>query len=277
LLRKLIERAAGSYVAGAELSDALDYARALEREGMSSTIAYWNSVGEDPAHVYQMYLSAIDGAADAGTRTYLSIKAPALSMSAAFVEALGTRGRDRGIGLHFDSLGEEHQDKTFDLIERVLPVGVPLGCTLPGRFARSVSDAERAVTHRLRVRVVKGQWEDPHHAIEPRRGFMGVIDRLAGRAAHVSVATHEPGLAEEALTALAARGTPTELELLLGLPVHDAREVARRLNVPVRVYIPYGYAWLPYALSAARKNVSVLRWILKDMVRGRSLRTRRRL
>jgi hypothetical protein len=30
------------------------------------------------------------------------------------------------------------------------------------------------------------------------------------------------------------------------------------LNIPVRIYIPYGHAWLPYALSAALKNVSVL-------------------
>jgi proline dehydrogenase len=136
-------------------------------------------------------------------------------MSEAFTDALATRCRDRGIGLHFDSLALEHQDRTFGLIERLVPVGVTLGCTLPGRFAQSVNDAERAVAHRLRVRVVKGQWEDPHHPIEARAGFMAVIDRLAGRAAHVAVATHEPRLAEEALTRLAARGTPAELELLL--------------------------------------------------------------
>jgi proline dehydrogenase len=275
--RKIVERAAGAYVAGPELSDAIDYAQSVERDGMSSTIAYWNSVGEDPRNVYAAYESAIDAAADAGTRTYVSIKAPALAMSAAFTDALGTRCRDRGIGLHFDSLALEHQAKTFSLIERLVPTGVSLGCTLPGRFAQSLSDAERAVAHGLRVRVVKGQWEDPAHKIEPRLGFMAVIDRLAGRAVHVSVATHEPRLAEEALTTLATRGTPAELELLLGLPVHDACRIARRLNVPVRIYIPYGYAWLPYALSAARKDVSVLRWVLKDVVRGRTLRARRRL
>jgi proline dehydrogenase len=277
ILRKLIDRAASSYVAGAELSDAIDFARTVERDGMSSTIAYWNSRNEDPVNVCTAYLSAIDGAADAGTRTYISIKAPALSMSETFTDALATRCRDRGIGLHFDSLALEHQAQTFGLIERLIPVGATLGCTLPGRFAQSVNDAERAVTHRLRVRVVKGQWEDPHHPVEARAGFMAVIDRLAGRAAHVAVATHEPRLAEEALTRLAARGTPAELELLLGLPVHGAREVARRLKVPVRIYIPYGSAWLPYAFSAALKNVSVLRWILKDVVRGQTLRARRRL
>jgi proline dehydrogenase len=171
----------------------------------------------------------------------------------------------------------EHQTTTFGLIERLAPTGVMLGCTLPGRFAQSLNDAERAIAHRLRVRVVKGQWEDPNRRIDPRHGFMEVIHRLAGRAVHVSVATHEPGLAQEALTALVARGTPAELELLLGLPMRDASRIAGRLNIPVRVYIPYGYAWLPYTLSAARKNVSVLRWVLKDVVCGRTLRARRRL
>ena len=277
ILRKLIERAAGSYVAGTELSDAIGFARTLERDGMSSTIAYWNDRGEDPENVYTACLSAIDGAADAGTRSYISIKAPALAMSQSFADALATRCRDHGLGLHFDSLRWEHQAPTFDLIERLLPVGATLGCTLPGRFARSLDDAERAVKQQLRVRVVKGQWEDPEHPVEPRLGFMAVIDRLAGRAAHVAVATHDPGLAEEALTELAARGTPAELELLLGLPVHGAREVARRMNVAVRVYVPYGHAWLPYSLSAARKNPRILRWILEDAVRGRTLRADRRL
>ena len=277
ILRKLIDRAASSYVAGSELADAIDVARTVERDGMGSTIAYWNTLNEDPASVCAAYLAAIDGAAAAGTRTYISIKAPALSMSEKHGETLAARCRDRGLGLHFDSLALEHQTRTFGLIERLVPAGATLGCTLPGRFAQSVDDAERAIDHRLRVRVVKGQWEDPHHPVDARAGFLAVIDRLAGRAAHVAVATHDPRLAEEALTRLADRGTPAELELLYGLPIHGAREVARRLKVPVRMYIPYGYAWLPYAFSAALKNASVFRWILKDVVRGRTPRAGRRL
>ena len=277
ILSKLTDRAARSYVAGTELSDAIAFAWTLKRDGMSSTIAYWNDRGEDPMHVCAAYLSAIDGAADAGTNTYVSIKAPALSMSQSFTDVVATRCRDRNIGLHLDSMSLEHQAPTFDLIERLADMGVTLGCTLPGRFAQSLNDAERAVAHRLRVRVVKGQWEDPQHTVDPRVGFMAVIERLAGRAAHVAVATHEPELAEEALTTLAARGTPAELELLLGLPVHGAREVARRLDVPVRIYVPYGRAWLPYALSGARKNPRVLGWLLVDAVRGRTLRANPRL
>ncbi|MEP7117376.1 MAG: hypothetical protein ABI880_07335 [Acidobacteriota bacterium] len=275
MLRRLIERAAGSYVAGAELSDAIAAARSAERDGMSSTIAYWNREGEDPTEVCAAHLSAIDAAAAAGLAAYVSIKAPALSMAPELVAQLVSRCRERRVGLHFDSLASDRQTATFDLIERVRSADLSLGCTLPGRFERSVRDAEFAVANRLRVRVVKGQWEDPDQVIDPRRGFLAVIDRLAGQAAHVSVATHDPALAEEALGRLRARGTAADLELLFGLPMGGAREVARRLNVPVRLYVPYGHAWLPYALSAVRKDISVLGWIVRDLVRGRMGRARR--
>jgi proline dehydrogenase len=272
LIDRAARRAARAYIAGPHLSDAISFAQALGRDGMSSTLGYWNEVGEDAAIVHGAYLSAIDAAAAAGLNTYISIKAPAFSMSQPFADALASRCRDRGIGLHFDSLGVERQTETFDMIERLLPIGATLGCTLPARFARSVDDAERAVRHRVRVRVVKGQWDDPAQAIDPRVGYMSIIERLAGRAAHVAVASHDPELVERALTTLAARGTSSELELLLGLPVHRVREIARRLNVPVRMYVPYGYAWLPYAVSAARKNPRILFWILEDAVRGRAPR-----
>lgn len=276
-MRKLVDRAARSYVAGPELSDAIRFAQSIDINGMNSTIAYWNDQGEDPARVCAAHIAAIDGAADAGLTSYVSIKAPALSMSPAYTEAVASRCRDRGLGLHFDSLRPEEQAVTFELIERLLPSGVTLGCTLPGRFLQSHNDAERAIACRYRVRVVKGQWADPQHAIDPREGFMALVERLAGRAAFVAVATHDPTLAEEALAKLIARGTSVELELLLGLPVHAAREVARRMNVPVRIYIPYGQAWLPYSLSAVRRNPRILFWIIQDAVRGRMLRANHRL
>lgn len=84
----------------------------------------------------------------------------------------------------------------------------------------------------------------------------------------MSVATHDPALATEALDVLRARGTPADLELLLGLPGRSVRAVAARFVVPVRMYIPYGHAWLPYSISAARKNPRILFWILADALRG---------
>lgn len=277
LLRQLLDRAARAYVAGPELADAIGFARAIAADGLTSTIGYWNAAEEDAEQVHAACRAAIDGAADAGIRAYVSCKAPALAMSRTAAASLAVRCRERGIGLHFDSLRPEEQAPTLDLIERLAPTGAALGCTLPARFPRSASDTERAIALQLRVRVVKGQFADPGGETEPRSGFLALIDRLAGRAAHVAVATHDPALAEEALQMLAARNTAAELELLLGLPVHGARAVARRLVVPVRIYVPYGHAWLPYSLRAIGRNPRIAFWMLRDALLGRTLRASRRL
>jgi proline dehydrogenase len=120
----------------------------------------------------------------------------------------------------------------------------------------------------LRVRVVKGQWADPEAAVDPHSGFLDVIRALAGGTAPVAVATHEPVLAAAAIRKLQTAATPCELELLYGLPSRAVLKVARDLAVPVRYYLPYGHAWLPYALRQARRDPRILWWVLRDASRN---------
>jgi len=92
-----------------------------------------------------------------------------------------------------------------------------------------------------------------------------VIERLAGRARHVSVATHDPKLVRGAFC-VAGAGTPCELELLYGLPVGAVLPIARELGVPVRVYLPYGHAWLPYVVGRLKKEPRVALWLMRDVM-----------
>jgi proline dehydrogenase len=150
----------------------------------------------------------------------------------------------------------------------LLPRYANLSCTLPGRWQRSLQDAEWAIDQGIGVRVVKGQWADPampRH--DPHRGFLEVVERLAGRARSVAVATHNPELAKACLQRLMEAGTPCELELLFGLPSNAVLTMADAMGVRTRIYVPYGYGWLPYSLLQVRKNPRILWWLLKDAVR----------
>ena len=147
------------------------------------------------------------------------------------------------------------------------------GCTLPARWRRSLRDADEAVDLGLRVRIVKGQWADAGAEtklpdLEIRERFLAIVRALAGRARRVVVATHDPALARPALECLRAAGTACELELLFGLPVRSLLPVARAAGVPVRFYVPYGHAWLPYCLSQARQHPRILWWTMRDWLLG---------
>jgi len=308
--RPLLRKAARSYVAGPELTDALRLAQTFVARGVpASTLCFWDAQDDLPRHVADMYLAAVQAIRSARLDSYVSIKAPSLAFDAGLVVEIAEAAWQAGVRLHFDSLGAETVDHTFQLIEQLLnrfvdsdrqtplPDGrgsvdaatltplllsrdrqgavspkrlstrAPLGCTIPGRWRRSPRDAERAVQMGLRVRVVKGQWADPGAAVDPHSAFLDVIDALAGGAAPVAVATHHPVLAAAAIRKLQSAGTPCEMELLYGLPSRAVLKVARDLGVPVRYYLPYGHAWLPYALRHARRDPRILWWVLRDASR----------
>ena len=266
------KRAARSYIAGPELGDALRVCTDLSGKGFNTTIGFWN--GDDDPHdmVFSQYLSGIDAIHGSDMNSYLSIKLPAIGYSRQLLLPVVQKAKQEGIRLHFDALGPETADKTWSMIDDVIPSYNNISCTLPGRWLRSTKDADWAVERGLTVRVIKGQWVDPDAPDrDMREGYLSVIDRLAGRARHVAVATHDTWLAREAVTRLRTAGTTCEMELVYGLPSRESLELARELAMNVRFYIPYGNGFLPYCLSWARRNPRVLWWMFKDFVRPKSL------
>lgn len=251
MIAELVRFAASRYVVGDTADQAAAAAWQLTRRGYGSTICYWDSGTEDPDAVALEYLRALEAAREAGG--YVSVKATALAFRLELLRSLA----DRGVRLHLDAMAPDTVERTNELIEH-LPGDV--GTTLPGRWRRSDADADWAVERGLAVRVVKGMWEGPDDR-DPRTGFLSVVDRLAGRARLVSVASHDRPLAREALARLRAAGTPCELEQLYGLP---------RAPAPARVYIAYGTAWLPYAISRVRPRPRTFWWFARDLAISRA-------
>jgi proline dehydrogenase len=237
---------------------------------MAADISYWPSDDDSPRSVADAYTSAIRALARDGLDAAVSVKAMVLEFDRGLVGEVVSAARDTGIAVYFDSRAAEFADEILSLVAEFAPQHTRLACAIPGRWQRSLRDADRVVELGAQVRVVKGQWADPEHpAIDLREGFLAVVDRLAGRVRHVAVATHDAPLARAALGRLIGAGTPCELELLFGLPMRAARQVAQNLGVRTRVYIPYGASWVPYALSWVRQNPRVLWWVVADSLFGR--------
>jgi proline dehydrogenase len=168
-----------------------------------------------------------------------------------------------------DAVGPDVVEATWRLLADSAGAA-PLGTTLPGRWRRSPEDADRAAELGLAVRVVKGQWPDLDGDDEdPARGFLRVVDRLVGHSGVVAVATHDVPLLEQALFRLLGAGRSCEVELFYGLPFRGPALLARRLGVPVRLYVPYGDAGTPYRRGVLTSRPSAALWIVQDLLYGK--------
>jgi proline dehydrogenase len=263
-LSRVARRAARRYVPGPLLADALAVRADAHDRRLTTTLGYWNGSSDDPSAVEREAERAIEALAGDGDAE-LSLKLPALGLDLARVERIAAAARAADVRLHCDSHEAESQDATIELAGACQPL---LGVTLPARWRRSAADAERAIASGARVRVVKGQWPDRStRSVDMRRAFLDLVDQLAGRAALVAVATHDAPLAEVAVRRLEAAATAFELQVLYGLPAREVEAAARRRNATLRLYVPYGSAYLPYALRTAWRSPRTIAHLGRDLVR----------
>ena len=229
----------------------------LNGQGMSVSFGYFQSSHSTPDEILGANLTIAGAWAGRPGDAYLSVKAPPLGFDRARIAAIV----GAGLSMVFDAHTPAQADATLDLVERF----AGSGCALPARWQRSAADADRLRDTPARLRIVKGEWADPARDPTDRAAaYLALVDRLAGRAAMVAIATHDPALAEQALARLIAAGTPCELEQLRGLPRRRTVAVARALGVTVRVYVPFGPGWWPYAVDKALARPYLPLWMVRD-------------
>ena len=207
------------YIAGPELIDALHVAQRLQAANIPSTLGFWDGPGHNPADVQAQYLACLQAISQGGLDSYKSIKFPALQCNPDWLDPVVAMAIDHNVRLHFDSLADDVADTTWQAAVAAQRAGATVSCSVPGRWRRSRGDCLWAMEAGILVRVVKGQWYDSADpTLDPRAGFLGIVDELAGRVPRVAIATHDVALARLAIERLRAAGTACDWELLYGLP-----------------------------------------------------------
>lgn len=239
--------------------------RALDRGGLAATLGYFQASRSGPEAIVAANVAVARLLADRGGDVYLSVKAPPLAFDAARLREIADSAAAADMALMFDAHAPKDADRTLKAVSELLADFPGTGFALPARWLRSRGDAAAFRDSSARIRLVKGEWADPNwRGQDVEASYLALAARLAGRAAPVAVATHDPGLAERALALLLAAGTPCELEQLRGLPRRRTTAVARRFGVLVRVYVPFGPGWWPYALDKALDRPYLLSWMIRD-------------
>lgn len=266
--RRIERRIAASHLAGADLNDAIRVYRLALQRGWSCTFGPWTNPSDTSIVAARSYRNALQSILDNGMNCYLSVKLPAIGYDFSLLEDLIELADRKGIRIHFDGMAPDSAAPTLKIIERVLAKHRNIGYTIPARWNRSIEDLEQIIDFGIPVRLVKGQWTDPVTPIsDVRKNFLAIVDRLAGKVPLVAIATHDRRLASEALHRLKNAGSPCEMEQLSSLP-QNCTSLAKSLNVPMRLYIPYGYPSLPYNIHHVKARPAIIGWVIRDFFLG---------
>lgn len=246
--------------------------RKLNRAGLGATLGYFQCHSAQAEDIVAANLAAAARVGGRAGDVQLSVKAPPLGFDPDRLRAIAASAAASDMILMFDAHAPRDAHRTLEAVRGLLDEFPGTGFALPARWLRSRGDADDFRDSTARIRLVKGEWADPDwRGLDIEASYLALAARLAGRAAPVAVATHDPSLADRALRRLLAAGTPCELEQLRGLPARRTMAVARNLGVPVRVYVPFGPGWWPYALDKALARPYLLSWMIRDRLAGTGL------
>jgi proline dehydrogenase len=265
----LASRFVGGATAGQAAATA---ARLRERHGIRASLFYLGEYVADPAIIEQTVeqtVAACRALEAAGLDVHVSIDPTAIGY--AHSDALG-RDNARRIAsaarraaggrrdwVVLDMEDDAIRERTCALHRELLDDGLPAGLTLQARRLRTPRDLEWAVRQRTSLRLVKGAF--PVRALDHRGRAR--IDAAYLEAAAIMLSpqaraagflpvfgTHDDRLAGALMALARERGWAPdefEFEMLYGVRT-DWQLALRAMGYNLRVYLPFGADWWPYAI-----------------------------
>lgn len=273
---------AARYVAGATAEMAVSRAAALHaQDGIRASLFY---LGEyvDRADLVAENLAAKLSAAEqlgrAGLDVHVSVDPtqighsldPALARRNAFAIAervAANAGSRPGIhALMLDIEDETVVDATIALHTALVGAKLPAALTLQAYLRRTETDLAAQIACGSRIRLVKGAFAAGSDVAftrqaEIKASWRRLVELMFSRSARASgfypiIATHDDRLQAHAIEQAEANGWRAgeyEFEMLLGVRADVALALAR-LGHRVRLYLPFGRDWWPYAIRRIGEN-----------------------
>jgi proline dehydrogenase len=184
-------------------------------------------------------------------------------------------------GVHALMLDMEDQtviDATIGLHDAIRSAKLPVALTLQAYLRRTEADLFVQIRRGARVRLVKGAFAAAHNIAFAKRADIKansrrLIDLMFSREARDAgfypiIATHDDRLQAYAIERAAAGGWRQgdyEFEMLFGVRLDLAENLARR-GERIRLYLPFGRDWWPYALRRIGENPRNAWLLLRSLV-----------
>ncbi len=280
-MHRLLAHFAKRYIAGESIHDAISVAQELNSHGILASIDNLGEMVSDPNHAragVAEYTRLLETISEKGVNANVSLKLTHMGLeigSAICTENLErviTKAREFDNFVWFDMEGSRYTERTIDIFIDLHKRYDNIGIAIQSALRRSEGDVANLIEERAKVRLVKGAYKEPPAIAFPEkeevdRNFKELMVELLMKGNNPAIATHDMRLIEDTRHLAAEKGIAREcfeFQMLLGIK----RSVQKRLadeGYRMRVYIPYGTAWLPYMVRRLRERRENLLFLLKNI------------
>lgn len=292
-------RAAARFVAGQALDEAVAAVRRLNAAGLTATLDHLGENVTDRAEAEAAradYLGLIDRLADSDLQAHPSLKLTQLGLrlDPAFclenLRLIARRAAEHDSFLAIDMEDSSAVKPTLTICGQLRSEGFQnVGTVIQSYLYRSEADLRVLLQQGIRIRLVKGAYQEPASVAFPRKQDVDAnFDRLcrvllvytrdcpappgaaAGRLPPLAaIATHDEARIVSARRFAEELGLPRqtfEFQMLYGIRADLQRSLAAE-GYPVRVYVPYGTEWFPYFMRRLAERPANLGFVLRNLVR----------
>ena len=275
---KLLYPFAKRYIAGDDIRSAQRTANALSNDGFSLSFNYvgeYSKTLDEAIAAQNQYSKILNNYQDSTIDLSIKISQFGILISQtdceSLVEQVVEKAHNFGHTIRFDMEHSKITDKTLDLCLKLnQKYPETMGVALQAKLFRTEDDMKECMNNNISLRLVKGAYiEKESIALKSyqkiQENYLRLIELLGTKMdRRCAVATHDETILNDILSKPDANRF--DYEFIYGIR-RDLQKSIKDQDQKVRIYLPYGENWLPYAWRRLRefKNLTFLvRSIFKE-------------
>jgi len=275
---KLLYPFAKRYIAGDDIRSAQRTANALSNDGFSLSFNYvgeYSKTLDEAIAAQNQYSKILNNYQDSTIDLSIKISQFGILISQtdceSLVEQVVEKAHNFGHTIRFDMEHSKITDKTLDLCLKLnQKYPETMGVALQAKLFRTEDDMKECMNNNISLRLVKGAYiEKESIALKSyqkiQENYLRLIELLGTKMdRRCAVATHDETILNDIFSKPDANRF--DYEFIYGIR-RDLQKSIKDQGQKVRIYLPYGENWLPYAWRRLRefKNLTFLvRSIFKE-------------
>lgn len=280
--KPIVGKVAQRYVAGEEISDAMNAIRELNDEGAMATVDVLGEEVKEPARAeaaVAQYLDLLETIDREKVDANVSIKPTMLGLKideelcCGHIRTIAEKAAELDNFVRIDMEDHTCTDATLEIYRRLRAEVGHVGVVLQAYLHRTAEDINALLPLKPNIRLCKGIYREPRTIAwkqyeTVRANFIYTMEKLLEGGAYIGIATHDAHLAWAGMAAVDRLGLDPsryEFQMLLGVDPELRRIILDRGH-RLRVYVPFGRDWYPYSMRRLRENPTVAHHVTRAML-----------